>query len=44
MRWGPAGVRGMSIDRYLVPDGWGGFAYVPRLHLASWHFTGGARG
>jgi predicted Zn-dependent protease len=41
---GPGQVRGITRERWLVPDGWGGFALVPQLHLAAWRFSGGAKG
>jgi predicted Zn-dependent protease len=42
----PGAVRGVGSDVTLVPGGAFGLgAYgVPSLHLASWNFTGGARG
>ncbi|MCA1588721.1 MAG: TldD/PmbA family protein, partial [Chloroflexi bacterium] len=43
---GPGAVRGIGSDLTLVGGGTFGFgAYaVPSLHLASWNFTGGAKG
>jgi predicted Zn-dependent protease len=41
---GPEQVRGITRERWLVPDGWGGFSLVPQLHLAAWRFSGGAKG
>jgi predicted Zn-dependent protease len=42
----PGAVRGIGSEQQLVPGGTFGLgAYaVPSLHLASWNFTGGARG
>ncbi len=40
----PGAVRGIGADRALVPAGFGGIYLVPMLHLATWNFTGGARG
>jgi predicted Zn-dependent protease len=37
---GPGGVLGVGSDLRLLPSGY----LVPSLHLASWNFTGGARG
>jgi predicted Zn-dependent protease len=41
---GPGMVRGISADRALLESGWDSIYLVPTLHLASWNFTGGARG
>jgi predicted Zn-dependent protease len=41
---GPAAVRGISADRAVVLAGWDSIYLVPSLHLASWNFTGGAKG
>jgi predicted Zn-dependent protease len=41
---GPGAVRAIGRDRALTPAGFGAVALVPRLHLASWNFTGGAKG
>jgi predicted Zn-dependent protease len=41
---GPKAVRGVSADRALVLSGWDSIYLVPSLHLASWNFTGGAKG
>jgi predicted Zn-dependent protease len=41
---GPDAVRGISTDRALVLAGWDSIYLVPSLHLASWNFTGGAKG
>ncbi|HEY7130881.1 MAG TPA: TldD/PmbA family protein [Candidatus Limnocylindrales bacterium] len=41
---GPGAVRGVSSDRALLLAGWDSIYLVPSLHLASWNFTGGARG
>ena len=40
----PGNVLAVGSRPVLVRDGWGGHALVPSLHLASWSFTGGARG
>jgi hypothetical protein len=40
----PGAVLGVSSDRALVTGGFGSNQVVPALHLASWNFTGGARG
>ena len=41
---GPGNVRAVSSDRALLLAGWGSIYLVPSLHLASWNFTGGAKG
>ncbi len=41
---GPGAVRGVSADRAVVLAGWDSIYLVPSLHLASWNFTGGAKG
>jgi predicted Zn-dependent protease len=41
---GPGAVRGISRERALLLGGWDSIYLVPSLHLASWNFTGGARG
>jgi predicted Zn-dependent protease len=41
---GPGAVRGISAERALVLAGWDSIYLVPSLHLASWNFTGGAKG
>lgn len=41
---GPDVVRGISSERALVLAGWDSIYLVPSLHLASWNFTGGAKG
>ena len=41
---GPGNVRGVSSDRALLLAGWDSIYLVPSLHLASWNFTGGAKG
>jgi predicted Zn-dependent protease len=41
---GPGNVRGVSRDRQLLLAGWDSIFTVPTLHLASWNFTGGAKG
>jgi predicted Zn-dependent protease len=41
----PGAVLGVGGDATLVPDEWeSGGTLAPSLHLAAWHFTGGARG
>jgi predicted Zn-dependent protease len=40
----PGAVRAVGRERELVVGGWGSTHLVPGLHLASWHFTGGAKG
>jgi predicted Zn-dependent protease len=37
-------VRGVGSDSALFPDGLEAALLVPSLHLASWNFTGGAKG
>ena len=37
-------ILGASREQALVRDGWDSAYLVPRLHLASWNFTGGAQG
>jgi hypothetical protein len=41
---GPDAVRGISAERAVVLAGWDSIYLVPSLHLASWNFTGGAKG
>ncbi|MGE3620219.1 MAG: TldD/PmbA family protein [Acidimicrobiia bacterium] len=41
--FGPGRVRGLAGDAQLVSNE-GGVAHVPTVHLASWSFTGNARG
>ncbi|MEO5939341.1 MAG: TldD/PmbA family protein [Candidatus Limnocylindrales bacterium] len=41
---GADAVRGVSAERALVLAGWNSIYLVPSLHLASWNFTGGAKG
>lgn len=41
---GPDAVRGISADRALSLAGWDSIYLVPSLHIASWNFTGGAKG
>ena len=41
---GPGAVRGISRERAVVLAGWDSIYLVPALHLASWNFTGGAKG
>ena len=41
---GPGGVRGISRERAVILGGWDSIYLVPSLHLASWNFTGGAKG
>ncbi len=40
----PGGVRGVGSDQALIGGGFLGTYLVPSLHLASWNFTGGAKG
>ena len=41
---GPGSVRGIGSDPALIVGGWDTIYVVPSLHLASWNFTGGAKG
>jgi predicted Zn-dependent protease len=41
---GPGAVRGIGSDSTLIVGGWDSIYLVPSLHLASWNFTGGAKG
>jgi predicted Zn-dependent protease len=41
---GPGAVRGIGADPTLILGGWDSIYVVPSLHLASWNFTGGAKG
>ena len=41
---GPDAVRGICAERAVVLAGWDSIYLVPSLHLASWNFTGGAKG
>ena len=41
---GPGAVRGIGRDRALIPGSFEETSLVPSLHLASWNFTGGAKG
>lgn len=41
---GPGNVKGISNERALLLAGWDSIYVVPSLHLASWNFTGGAKG
>ena len=41
---GPGAVRGVGSERELHPVSFGTDGLVPGLHLASWNFTGGAKG
>jgi predicted Zn-dependent protease len=41
---GPGAVRAASRDQALIFAGWESRYVVPSLHLASWNFTGGAKG
>jgi predicted Zn-dependent protease len=41
---GPGAVRGISAERVLLMGGFDSIYVVPSLHLASWNFTGGAKG
>jgi predicted Zn-dependent protease len=40
----PGAIRGISSNRRLLYDEFGSASFVPALHLASWNFTGGAKG
>jgi predicted Zn-dependent protease len=40
----PGAILGIGSDRALRVSDFGGHSLVPSLHLASWNFTGGARG
>lgn len=40
----PGAVLGIGRERQLLPGAWVGNVLVPTLHLASWNFTGGAKG
>jgi predicted Zn-dependent protease len=40
----PGAIRGIGSERELLPVGFATDALVPSLHLASWNFTGGAKG
>jgi predicted Zn-dependent protease len=40
----PGAVRGIGADSAVIHGGWDSIYLVPTLHLASWNFTGGARG
>jgi predicted Zn-dependent protease len=41
---GPGAVRAVGAERALLFGGWDSVYLVPTLHLASWNFTGGAKG
>jgi predicted Zn-dependent protease len=41
---GPDAVRGVGSEQALSFGGWDSTYLVPTLHLASWNFTGGAKG
>jgi predicted Zn-dependent protease len=41
---GPGAVKAVGSDQALLLGGFDGAYLVPSLHLASWNFTGGARG
>ncbi|MDQ3127596.1 MAG: TldD/PmbA family protein [Chloroflexota bacterium] len=41
---GPGAVRGIERERAVILGGWDSIYLVPSLHLASWNFTGGAKG
>jgi predicted Zn-dependent protease len=41
---GAGAVLGVGSDRALAVSDFGGHSLTPSLHLASWNFTGGARG
>jgi predicted Zn-dependent protease len=40
----PGAVRAVGSDQALLFGGWDSVYLVPALHLASWNFTGGAKG
>jgi len=40
----PGTVRDVGSDHSLLTGGFGGMFLAPSLHLASWNFTGGAKG
>jgi predicted Zn-dependent protease len=40
----PGAVRAVGSERALLFGGWDSVYLVPALHLASWNFTGGAKG
>ena len=40
----PGAVRAVGSERELLPSGFASDLLVPSLHLASWNFTGGAKG
>ena len=40
----PGAIRGITRERALIPSGFDDNHLVPSLHLASWNFTGGAKG
>ena len=40
----PGAVSAVGSERELLPSGFGSDMLVPSLHLASWNFTGGAKG
>ena len=40
----PGALRGIGDDATLIPGDWESTFVVPSLHLASWNFTGGAKG
>jgi len=40
----PGAVRAVGSDLALFPEGHDAAMLVPSLHLASWNFTGGAKG
>ena len=41
---GPGAVTGIGREQALLLGGWDSIYLVPALHLASWNFTGGAKG
>jgi predicted Zn-dependent protease len=41
---GQGAVRGIGRQRALIPGAYDGIHLVPSIHLASWNFTGGAKG
>ena len=40
----PGAVRAVGSEQALLVGGWDSVYLVPALHLASWNFTGGAKG
>jgi hypothetical protein len=40
----PGTVRAVGSEQALLFGGWESVYLIPALHLASWNFTGGAKG